>query len=279
MSAERQGDDRKEGDRLDDQHDMVLSIMGGSPIHDSIPLSELQAIADAATGTGIWLRAARQQLEHASSLQGPSRFHGFDILADHFPQEPGQMHYSVQNILEPFAEEFNDTFDLVHVRFINGSISETQMRTALSNLLSIIKPGGYLQWDEVCLGKGSQTHADEYPRALEIIHNAFTTPVGFSWDAPEFIHKISQEAGMQNVRKYDYDSALSTMPNKRLQQWSFAWLPKLLPVVVLKSGETDPEVVKVKVAEMIKELEDLYSIGVNINWAFGTVVGQKRGHI
>jgi hypothetical protein len=103
--------------------------------------------------------------------------------------------------------------------------------------------------------------------------------VGFSWDAPEFIHKISQEAGMQNVRKHDYDSALSTMPNKRLQQWSFAWLPKLFPGVVLKSGETDPEVVKVKVAEMIKELEDLYSIGVNINWAFGTVVGQKRGHI
>lgn len=84
---------------------------------------------------------------------------------------------------------------------------------------------------------------------------------------------------MENVRKFDYDSALSTVPNKRVQQWSFTWLPKLFPIVVHASGERDPEVVKVKVAEMVKELEDLYSIGVNINWAFGTVVGQKRRHI
>lgn len=37
---------------LDFQHDFLVTVTGGSPIHESIPKDRLYSIADVATGTG-----------------------------------------------------------------------------------------------------------------------------------------------------------------------------------------------------------------------------------
>jgi hypothetical protein len=37
---------------LDDQHYLLVKVMGGEPIHACIPLDQLSVIADVGTGTG-----------------------------------------------------------------------------------------------------------------------------------------------------------------------------------------------------------------------------------
>lgn len=67
--------DQDESKRLDIQHMFMRQLAHGSPIQPSIPRSDLRAVADVATGTGIWLREAAQELSTSrASISQRSNF-------------------------------------------------------------------------------------------------------------------------------------------------------------------------------------------------------------
>lgn len=145
-------------------------------------------------------------------------------------------------------------------------------------MLTVIwsEPGGHLQWDEISIGKISQTLKDKYPRFLEIVHAAFDIGRGFSQFSPDVLYQKALETGMENVRKYDYLSLSTPVSNERIQSWNITGLSKLLPLAMINSKkESDPIVAQKKAADMIEELKGLFSKGVNGDWAFGVVVAQK----
>ncbi|KAL9582653.1 MAG: hypothetical protein Q9212_003175 [Teloschistes hypoglaucus] len=144
--------DTQESQRLDAQHEYFRQISYGHLIHPSIPAGQLDAVADVATGTGVWLR----QLANDPTLPHPvqwqqSNFVGFDISQQQFPPAdslPPHIKFVVHDAVEIFPPEYHQRFDLVNVRLVSYAIKGSDLDTVVRNITQLLKPGGYLQWQE-----------------------------------------------------------------------------------------------------------------------------------
>lgn len=52
------------------------------------------------------------------------------------------------NLFNEPPAEFIGYFDVVHVRLVTVVVKNNDPRPVLANLTKLLKPGGYLQWDE-----------------------------------------------------------------------------------------------------------------------------------
>jgi hypothetical protein len=138
-----------EDDRLDRQHWLIKAVAGGSLLPADI-LSSLQslqapAIADVGTGTGIWLKDLAEQLPQDAQLDG------YDFDVSKFPPPsslPRNVKLGFGNVLEPFPEAIRGRYDVVHARFLVFALKSEQWKVAAGHLRSLLKPGGWLLWEE-----------------------------------------------------------------------------------------------------------------------------------
>ncbi|BCS17813.1 class I SAM-dependent methyltransferase [Aspergillus puulaauensis] len=154
-----------ESERLEKQFNSWQANIGYL-IHPSIAQHDDMRIADVGTGTGIWL----QQL--AKVLPPSTRLDGFDLSDSMFSRDnlPGNIKFHYQNFLQPFPEEVLGKYDLVHVRVMVLALSSDEWEPAVRNLMTLLRPGGYLQWVDCaahdCVVKGpdgaNPTHAQRY---------------------------------------------------------------------------------------------------------------------
>ena len=128
-------------------------------MHPDIPLSRPDLeVAEVGTGTGIWL------LEVAKQLPSTAKFTGFDISADQFPHEawlPGNVTFSVADASKPPASEFQGKFDVVHLRLFSLVVENNDPTPFIDHCLSLLRPGGYLQWDEYDLNSTGVVRAEQ----------------------------------------------------------------------------------------------------------------------
>ncbi|KAF9883646.1 hypothetical protein FE257_003080 [Aspergillus nanangensis] len=113
----------------------------------SIQKNEPLRIADVATGTGQWLLDVYNQLPNLSS----SRFMGFDVSPALFPPPqalPAQVTLHEHDIRHQFPAEISGTFDVVHARFLKYAFLKTEWEGVLHNMIYLLKPGGYLLWED-----------------------------------------------------------------------------------------------------------------------------------
>ncbi|KAF4625371.1 hypothetical protein G7Y89_g12797 [Cudoniella acicularis] len=114
-------------------------------IHPSIPIQKSAVVADVATGTAIWLLDVAR--EHPTA-----QLDGFDndiSQAPHPKWLPPNVNVRHWDIFEEVPEDMIAKYDFVHVRLLVLVIKESNPRQVISNLLKMLKPGGYLQWDEL----------------------------------------------------------------------------------------------------------------------------------
>ncbi|PYI02180.1 S-adenosyl-L-methionine-dependent methyltransferase, partial [Aspergillus sclerotiicarbonarius CBS 121057] len=119
----------------------------GYLLHPSIQLSgDNISIADVGTGTGIWLLDLYRQYPNAE-------LHGFDITSEQYPAPgflPPNVTLSHLNILQDIPAEYVEKYDVVHARLLVQVVLQAggDPRPVIQNLMKLIKPGGYLQWEE-----------------------------------------------------------------------------------------------------------------------------------
>lgn len=108
-------------------------------------LPALPKIADIGTSTGVFLRRVGELMPWAE-------MHGFDVSDALFPPSDenaaSSTQYSVMDIKRPIPEEFKGVFDVVHVRLLVWSMTERDWPIVVVNLHAMLKPGGWLQWEE-----------------------------------------------------------------------------------------------------------------------------------
>ncbi|KAI9652361.1 MAG: hypothetical protein M1831_006839 [Alyxoria varia] len=120
----------------------------GYLLHPTIlpTLAPTARIADVGAGTCAWLLAV------ASSLGNHGSYDGFDISADQFPPKdslPENFTLHVSDVKSPFAKEHHGKFDLIHLRLLVLAMEGPEhWRVALENVRKLLKPGGYVQWEE-----------------------------------------------------------------------------------------------------------------------------------
>lgn len=98
------------------------------------------------TITSIWLH------DFARDKPKSIELHGFDISLDQVaaqPWLPQNIHMHTWNLFQEPPPQFLGYFDVVHVRLVTVVVRNNDPRPVLENLAKILKPGGYLQWDEV----------------------------------------------------------------------------------------------------------------------------------
>ncbi|KAI0866477.1 hypothetical protein F4860DRAFT_141716 [Xylaria cubensis] len=105
-------------------------------------------VADLATGTAIWLF----DLHKSPEVNGLDiQFHGFDISNALFPNTSWlskNIVLSTSNLLEEPPMSLHGQFDAVHLRLVLSLIRSGSPKPMIQHIKMLLKPGGYLQWDE-----------------------------------------------------------------------------------------------------------------------------------
>lgn len=134
--------------RLMFQH-YTLTRMQGWLLHPNVEASisdlEKPRIADLATGNAIWAYDVAERYPNAE-------VYGFDISAEQFPPKitwPSTVTLELGDLFDPVPEKYQQYFDVIHIRLIVAAIYTMDKDRLMKNVLAMIKPGGYLQWDEI----------------------------------------------------------------------------------------------------------------------------------
>ncbi|KAB8071182.1 hypothetical protein BDV29DRAFT_22310 [Aspergillus leporis] len=251
----------RESARLNAQHDFLVDLIGGKPIHPAIPIENITAIADVATGTGIWLSSLTRALK-AQPTNRPY-LHGFDISSAQYPfykdiTPSHELYLSVHDIRNRFPLEHRERYDLVHVRLLVGALKEEDYSRSMRNLYELLKPGGYLQWDDCDTTAFSTAESPANPFITRMQGTVASAAVnlGLCPTAPVLIEKLANEVGFEDVSRRSY----STIGKPRLHDSARVWLVQvlrsLLPKSMLGTGEFTEERVAVERTErLVEELE------------------------
>lgn len=136
-----------ENERLNVQHALVKSIMGGKLLvaPANLDLPNLR-ILDSGTAQANWL------LDLAAVVPDTTRLVGTDIATGQFPleaQRPSNMTLQKQSIFEPWDTTMMGSFDIVHQRFVLAACrSDEQAQRAVASLVTLAKPGGWIELHE-----------------------------------------------------------------------------------------------------------------------------------
>ncbi|KAJ5371869.1 hypothetical protein N7517_003875 [Penicillium concentricum] len=114
-------------------------------IHPSIFIPANPVIADIGTGTAIWL------LDVAHSLP-TATLDGYDIDLSNTPPTqwlPKRLILHEWNLFDPVPEHLVGTYDIVHLRLLILVVQNSDPVPIIQNVARLLKPGGYIQWDDL----------------------------------------------------------------------------------------------------------------------------------
>ncbi|KAL9042132.1 MAG: hypothetical protein Q9214_003876 [Letrouitia sp. 1 TL-2023] len=101
-------------------------------------------VADVACGTGAWLIETARAFPEA-------QFDGFDISSDQFPAKkrmPKNVTFSTLDAVGLIPQKLLEKYDVVHIALFAVNIRNENPVPVLMNLIAMLRPGGFLQWEE-----------------------------------------------------------------------------------------------------------------------------------
>lgn len=99
-------------------------------------------------------------LSLARQLPAIAELHAFDISFDQYPDDRWVMPHvqrHVYNVFDPPPERLKAKFDVINVSLVVTFVGDRIIDDVINNISTLLKPGGYLQWQEIDPGKA------EYP--------------------------------------------------------------------------------------------------------------------
>lgn len=140
--------------RLNCQHWIWHQELGYN-IHPSIKVPSHGRIADLATGTGAWLLEVARERPDAQC-------DGFDINLDQAPPQiwlPSNISLRTWNVYESPPPELIGAYDMVHIRLLAVVVRDKNTLPIIKNAALLLKPYGWLQWDEIDTSDSFVVHA------------------------------------------------------------------------------------------------------------------------
>ncbi|GKU06417.1 pyoverdine dityrosine biosynthesis [Fusarium langsethiae] len=201
--------DEQETKRLDEQHRYIVELCDGFILSPIIQTDRLKMVADVGTGSGAWLIDLDARLR-AQGESNNTAFHGFDISDLQFPtlskDQEYRFKFSVHDVRKPFPKEHLGKYDLVHVRLLVWALPADDVDAVVANLSSLLKPGGYLAWDEAAyLDSVDAAGTPEGIRIHDIVVD-FMKKRNLCVDLPSVLRKSYEKAGLDMQHSIRYSS-------------------------------------------------------------------------
>ncbi|KAH7348593.1 S-adenosyl-L-methionine-dependent methyltransferase [Rhexocercosporidium sp. MPI-PUGE-AT-0058] len=186
------GSDEQEIHRLTIQHEVTKSAYPSlilAPIDLTQPGLK---ILDSATADGLWLRDIQ------SLVATPHSLIGTDINPNVFPSAPTQnITFQVQDITKPWPADLAGEFSLVHSRNGLAGCGAFPVEEAVKNLVGLVKPGGWIQIEEMDFQKVK--HLPGAIRELADLLDVMFAAVGAHWGYADEMEKWLKDAGLVDV--------------------------------------------------------------------------------
>ncbi|KAJ5150915.1 uncharacterized protein N7482_010167 [Penicillium canariense] len=107
-------------------------------------------VAEIGTGTGMWL------LDLASQLPESVQLDGFDLSEEQFPARyiwPANVTFDKLDAFGDVPDHLANKYDVVHLRFWCCIVRNNDPTRLIRHAAGLLKPGGYLQWEDANTGK------------------------------------------------------------------------------------------------------------------------------
>ncbi|KAF4333869.1 methyltransferase domain protein [Fusarium beomiforme] len=267
------GDAEKERQRLDFQHGVFKAIMRDDLppiIWKHLKTIPVPKVADADTGTGIFLKELAPQLPKDAQLDG------FDIDTRKFP-DPASLPENVKlrfgNVLKPFPKQYLGTYDLVHVKLLYAALRKDEWLLAVKNLKTLLKPDGYLFWSEIgAYGYASNPYSAAF-HEWKSIESAAAVKFGRDPKCPVLLPRQFQEAGLERVDEKVFVTLGRPDLIPIITRMALEYMAQNLHGLLLldKDGSLGLSDAKVKslVETVTKETESGVELGTNLHWVWG----------
>ncbi|KAL4796626.1 hypothetical protein BDV19DRAFT_78950 [Aspergillus venezuelensis] len=240
--------DEEERARLNNQHRVLVHIIDRKILHAPIDASTITTVVDVGTGTGVWLDALAAHLDPPASSDERIQRHydGLDITPAHFPSpkvHPENFAYDVWNILHPVPEDRKGKYDLVHVRLLAAAFARGQVATAVDNLVQMLRPGGWIQWEEL----DGETWAGRVPsphvREMNELGRKSMEARGWEMHVPAaFLEAATAHPSLQNVSQKIYNTVEYGAELKDEINATWLWsCTRAAKMVLAASGRPDAE--------------------------------------
>ncbi|KAJ5471346.1 hypothetical protein N7530_008703 [Penicillium desertorum] len=174
--------------RLDAQH-LLWKLHTGYELHPDITVTENMKIAELGTGTAVWIFDLAKQLPPTVQLDG------FDISDDQFPAKDLWPQNVTLGLLDSLADPpspLYGQYDVVHLRMWASNLRESDTSSLARHVKHLLKPGGYIQWEEADLVhqriKGAE--AQEFERNINEIFKRVGLEYSWVSDLP---NRLRQE--------------------------------------------------------------------------------------
>ncbi|KUJ22215.1 uncharacterized protein LY89DRAFT_576533, partial [Mollisia scopiformis] len=134
--------------RLDAQHLLWKMYLSGYILHPQIPITDGMKIAEIGTGTGIWV------FDAARSLPSTVQLHGYDICNAQYPVKELWLSNVSLGLLDSLSDppsELVGQYDVVHLRMWASNLRENNTTPLIQHMKKLLKPGGYVQWEDADL--------------------------------------------------------------------------------------------------------------------------------
>ncbi|KAH7402189.1 S-adenosyl-L-methionine-dependent methyltransferase [Phaeosphaeria sp. MPI-PUGE-AT-0046c] len=130
--------------RLNFNHFWMKSLTGYL-LHPNIATSTKKLrIVDLGAGTGMWACEVAADLPNGS-------VDAVDISDEQFPPSPFRprnTQFWTHDFFKPFPREYLNQFDVVNLKFVLYLVNDDVADKLITNVLTLLKPGGHLQWFE-----------------------------------------------------------------------------------------------------------------------------------
>ncbi|KAI9367299.1 hypothetical protein BJX61DRAFT_317454 [Aspergillus egyptiacus] len=196
--------------RLDTQHRMNIHMMHNNLLHPAIP-KHLERVADIATGNGTWLfDLIKSRKEDPTTNADKTAYHGFDISPALFPKhQPANLTFSLHDFYKPFPQDYIGKYDFVHIRHLSVAIpiKGSGLATAINNITSLLKPCGYIQWEEY--NYAPQIAALPPQTAMTATWKVIFKWVednGYSLTFPDCVRSVAEKAGMEVIEQKQFST-------------------------------------------------------------------------
>jgi SAM-dependent methyltransferase len=270
--------DEGEAKRLNYQHEMIMRVRDANVLDTSIPKTDVSRVCDVGTGTGIWLEEVANELRSHGNMN--FKFTGFDISPKQFPKTSSpRFNYVEWDMTKLVPEEYREQFDVVHVRLLLVVLTLDQYQTVVTNLVSLLKPGRYLQWDDFDYGDDVER---VYPPPVQKAGQEVIDFIKSQNCSPKISAEVSKTfewIGLEDIQVRDYIQVSYDRPD--LQEGLWQWHKQLhaggLPPIFMRSGKAkDRDEAMVFLQKYYEEVDKAWKNGTVFPMHLVTVVGRKK---